>query len=65
MNPQLLAFKCQEAVDFLVVDLHVEHLGEELAVVSLTQTDPNPTNHSRATKTIASTNLTMSCSESR
>ena len=36
MNPQLLAFKCQEVVDFLVVDLHVGHPGEELAVVSLT-----------------------------
>jgi hypothetical protein len=65
MNLQLLAFKCQEVVDFLVVDLHVGHPDEELAVVSLTQADPNPTNHSRAAETIAATNLTMSCSGSR
>ena len=66
MNPQLLALNCQEIVDLLVVDLHVGHPDEELAVVSLTQAEPNPTNHSRASETIAATNLTIapSCSGS-
>ena len=62
-NRQPPALKCQEVVDLLIVDLHVGHPDEELAVVRLLRSPkPKKLIHRGNSHTTPATNLTRASS---